>query len=235
MKQKGNLNQHQSDPVSGFTRINNTVFTDGDLSLKAKGLLCCLFSLPPGWYLTETGLIHMFPEGRKAISSAIKELESKGYLRKTRLLSSETDVHKIQYQYDIYDTRQGTATKCAARNQRAQKVSAEKVEGINTNKEIININNNLSINQNQGDNTYQEEFGRLWAEYPCQEGMVPAFNAYIEARETGTSYDEIEEGLQLFVQQIKDNHIKHCYAMSGQKWFEGKHWTDDMPSTKSNK
>ena len=195
MRQKGNLKQHQSDPVSGFTRINNSVFTDGDLSLKAKGLLCCLFSLPPDWYLTETGLIHRFPEGRKAISSAMKELESKGYLRKTKLLSSETEDHKVQYQYDIYDTPQGAVTSGDAQREPAPKVPAEKEAVINTNKTENNTKEYKTKKETKFAAPYQEEFDQLWKKYPRKEGNVPAYNAYIKAREQGTSSKEIENGL----------------------------------------
>ncbi len=63
-----------------YTNIDNDIFKDPRLSLKAVGLLCKLLSLPPGWKYSKKGLASICKDGKKAISTAIDELIKYGYL-----------------------------------------------------------------------------------------------------------------------------------------------------------
>lgn len=70
----------------GFTTISNDIFMDDNLSLKARGLLCTMFSLPENWKFSERGLISIFKkDGQSAIRSGLKELEEAGYLKRERI------------------------------------------------------------------------------------------------------------------------------------------------------
>lgn len=64
-----------------FTKIPNHIISDPQLSLKAKGLITALLSLPPNWQLSMEGLAKYHHTGISAIRSAIKELEEAGYLK----------------------------------------------------------------------------------------------------------------------------------------------------------
>lgn len=66
-----------------YTCISNDVFKS-DLSLKARGMLCTMFSLPDNWEFSENGLQAILKDGQTSIRSAIKELESEGFLSRTR-------------------------------------------------------------------------------------------------------------------------------------------------------
>jgi hypothetical protein len=65
-----------------FTKIPNEWVRDGDLSLKARGLLALLMSHSPGWEVSIGSLIQHGKEGRDAIKAAVSELEAAGYLRR---------------------------------------------------------------------------------------------------------------------------------------------------------
>ncbi|MEN4752274.1 helix-turn-helix domain-containing protein [Pseudomonas sp. Ps21-P2] len=67
-----------------FTKIPNHIISDPQLSLKAKGLITALLSLPPNWQLSVEGLAKHHRTGISAIRSAIKELEESGYLKSKR-------------------------------------------------------------------------------------------------------------------------------------------------------
>ena len=70
---------------SNFTVIDNQVFKS-NLSLKARGLLCTMLSLPDNWEFSEKGLQMILPaDGQTSVRTAIKELEGSGYLSRTRL------------------------------------------------------------------------------------------------------------------------------------------------------
>lgn len=66
-----------------YTCISNDVFKS-DLSLKARGMLCTMLSLPDDWEFSENGLQAILRDGQTSVRSAIKELESAGFLSRTR-------------------------------------------------------------------------------------------------------------------------------------------------------
>lgn len=66
-----------------YTCISNDVFRS-DLSLKARGMLCTMLSLPDDWEFSENGLQAILRDGQTSVRSAIKELESAGFLSRTR-------------------------------------------------------------------------------------------------------------------------------------------------------
>ena len=63
-----------------YTIMANHHLRNCQLSLKAKGLLSMMLSLPDGWNYTVRGLATICKEGVDAISGAVRELESAGYI-----------------------------------------------------------------------------------------------------------------------------------------------------------
>lgn len=77
---------------------------DTGLSLKAKGLLTIMLSLPETWNYTTRGLAAICKEGVDAISSAIRELEQAGYVVRRQLRDSRgriTDTEYVIYERPI--------------------------------------------------------------------------------------------------------------------------------------
>lgn len=67
-----------------YTIISNVFLRDASLSLKSKGLLAYLLSLPNDWSVYATELATRHKDGITAIYSAINELEYKGYVKRER-------------------------------------------------------------------------------------------------------------------------------------------------------
>ena len=65
-----------------YTTISNQLFKNKTISLKAKGLMAYLLSLPNEWELSINGIVACSKEGRAAISSTIKELIESGYIER---------------------------------------------------------------------------------------------------------------------------------------------------------
>ena len=72
------------DKRSNYTVVDNTFIRDMNLSMKAKGLMLLMLSLPPEWDYSVAGLAAICKEGMTAIRGALKELEECGYLRRER-------------------------------------------------------------------------------------------------------------------------------------------------------
>ena len=65
-----------------FTVMSNHHFKNKDLSLKAKGLLSLMLSLPEDWNNNMRGLVSLSRDGIDSVRSAIKELEHYGYVER---------------------------------------------------------------------------------------------------------------------------------------------------------
>lgn len=70
---------------SNFTIINNTIFQDKTISAKAKGLFATMCSLPENWDFNIAGLTALSTDGEVAVSSGLRELEDRGYLKRERV------------------------------------------------------------------------------------------------------------------------------------------------------
>lgn len=68
----------------GYTVMSNHHLRNRELTLKAKGLLSQMLSLPDEWDYTLIGLSHINKEKIDAIRTAIQELEEAGYIQRTR-------------------------------------------------------------------------------------------------------------------------------------------------------
>lgn len=65
-----------------YTVMSNYHLRDKRLTLKAKGLLSQMLSLPEDWDYTLSGLSHINRESKDAIRSAVNELEKAGYIHR---------------------------------------------------------------------------------------------------------------------------------------------------------
>lgn len=85
-----------------FTVVDNYALRDENLSLKARGLLVTMLSLPDSWQFSENGLCSIFKkDGQSSIRSGLKELEEAGYLVRTRTRDSLGRVSSVDW--TIYD------------------------------------------------------------------------------------------------------------------------------------
>lgn len=88
-----------------YTVMANYHLRDNRLSLKAKGLLSVMLSLPAGWDYTLAGLAHISREGISAIRGAVLELECAGYVVRTRIRNKAGQL--TDSEYTIYEFPQG--------------------------------------------------------------------------------------------------------------------------------
>ncbi len=70
---------------ANYTVMSNEHLRNRDLSLKAKGLLSQMLSLPEEWDYSLEGLSRINREGVDAIRTGVRELEEHGYLERRRL------------------------------------------------------------------------------------------------------------------------------------------------------
>ena len=84
-----------------YTVMANYHFRDKNLSLKAKGLLSMMLSLPDGWGYSIEGLVKLSSDGRASVMAALNELEKFNYLKRSR--SRDLSGKLGEAVYDIFE------------------------------------------------------------------------------------------------------------------------------------
>ena len=72
------------EKTKDYTVMSNYHLRDKSISLKAKGLLSQMLSLPPEWDYTLQGLAYINKEGINSVREGVKELENAGYIKRRR-------------------------------------------------------------------------------------------------------------------------------------------------------
>lgn len=86
---------------SDYTIVDNNIFKNSKLTLKAKGMICTMLSLPDNWQFSEEGLAQLSNDSRTGIRSTLNELMEYGYLTRKQL---KNDAGKFtNMEYTIYE------------------------------------------------------------------------------------------------------------------------------------
>ncbi len=80
-----------------YTVMSNHHLRNEDLSLKAKGLLSLMLSLPEGWDYTTKGLARICKDGIDSICAGVRELEEHGYVIRERVRNENGQLGSIEY------------------------------------------------------------------------------------------------------------------------------------------
>ena len=86
-----------------YTTMSNYHLRDRNLTLKTKGLLSIMLSLPEDWDYSIKGLVSICKENETAVRSALRELETNGYLIREK---KQTEKGLFDYDYTIYEEPQ---------------------------------------------------------------------------------------------------------------------------------
>ena len=84
-----------------YSIISNEILRRKDLSLKAKGLMSLILSLPDSWDLTVNGLVEIIKESKNTVYSILKELNGFGYVERNRITDSTGKV--VKWELIVYE------------------------------------------------------------------------------------------------------------------------------------
>ena len=230
------LNVHKN---RNYTVMSNYHLRETEMTLKAKGLLSVILSLPPDWDYSIAGLVAISKENETAIKTALKELKKFGYLKITKMMPNETESGRIEYSYDIYEE---PSEALKAEFQSLEKQEAEKQPLENPGQ--LSINNQSTknkVNKNKKDNNDQPaklaesvllaEFEELWKDYPRKQGKNSAQKAYVKARRSGIDKATVQDGITRYNAQIKANNVDMKYVKQGSTWFNQQCWDDEYAAS----
>ena len=186
--------------TKNYTVMSNYHLRNKNLSLKTKGMLSIMLSLPDNWIYSINGLIAVCKEGKKAIQSSIKKLEDNNYHVRKKI---QDDKGRINYRHDIFEipqyhfrcTDKGCTEKELLINTNIENTNKkDKIdkESIKHNKLTLELVNNNFINIDDIDIFFYDElFNNLLEEY---------------------SYKDIILVLHYTLKHIKDNNYKDEYG-----------------------
>lgn len=170
--------------TKGFTVMSNYHFQDKEISLKAKGLLGLMLSLPSNWDYSVNGLVAIVKENKAAVQTALKELEEHKYLKRTRV---QDETGRFDYIYDIYekpyDKLPWTENQCTD-IQCTEVQCTENQPQINTNKQSTNKQNTKELNTNEykEKNIKKESVNSVISSYTENKDLQDALHGFVEMR-----------------------------------------------------
>ena len=140
-----------------YSVIANHHLRNMELSLKAKGLMTMMLSLPPEWDYSVAGLAAICKEGVTAIRAALKELEENQYLVRER---KNSEKGYFVYEYTLYEIPiSSRAENTHAVNEYADNTHTQNRTQLN--KEKLN-KEKLNKEESNKENVYIEEFEKIW-------------------------------------------------------------------------
>jgi hypothetical protein len=83
--------------TQNYTIMSNHHLRNKALSLKAKGLLSLMLSLPEDWDYTTRGLASICKEGVDSVCATVRELEAAGYIIRRRIRDKNGQMHGMEY------------------------------------------------------------------------------------------------------------------------------------------
>lgn len=180
----------RAEKDGNFTRINNSLIKEKEMSLKAKGLLCLMLSLPDDWNFSINGLVGLSTDGKDSVMKTLSELERFGYLKRRRV--TDPKGHFAGYEYDIFEQPQDdipySEKPCTENppqlttkyiNNENIKLSSEaddETDGqLSLTEESHSSTADKSINGNTVTMSVQEAAEIIYKEYPRKEGKAKGF------------------------------------------------------------
>lgn len=193
-----------------YTIMGNSHLKEKELSLKAKGLLSMMLSLPDNWDYSVAGLVSICKESESSIKSALNELKKFGYLVIKKKLPNETESGKFEYEYNIFEYPQEEIT---TKDKAKQEVDFQEVDFLQVEKQEVEnrgqLNTNKSItNKSITKDIYTpvvERFNRICVSLPKISALTKKRKNIINARLKQYSMVEIEE---VFILAEASNFLK---------------------------
>lgn len=185
--------------------MSNYHFKEKKMSLKAKGLLSLMLSLPDDWNYSVSGLCRLSKDGKDSVMSGLAELEKFGYLSRSQLYNAKGQFSGIEYNiYEQPQTENPIAANQIAANPISAKQDAENRPQLNTNP--LRTNENKDINKSSTNESISEsDLYEILVEIDDTE-LAELYREYVEWRST-TDAPLTKQGLTML--------IKRCERLSG--------------------
>ena len=220
----------------GYTVMSNHHLRNKDLSLKAKGLLSQMLSLPEDWDYTLKGLSLINREQIDAIRAAIRELEQAGYIVRSRERDSQGRLRGADYV--IYEQPQPVPDSPTLENPMLDNPTQEKPTlgkptqlNLHSEKDVLKLVNTLICNTKGEGEKSAEDFwvkserlfytaliGYIWQEAPEEEMNFTTLLEMINASEAREDDPEFQSPVDMMFERLEERDPDH-FAVRQYKKF----------------
>ena len=209
-----------------YTTMSNYHLQDRDLSLKAKGLMSLMLSLPENWNYSVDGLVSICKENATCIESTLKELKSCKYLKVVKKLPNETESGRIEYEYVLYEQKQGVeflgVEFLGVEFLGVENQGQENTNKLNTNNKYTNkeITNNIKENTKEKEQVYYEntKLNELFLSFLDLRKKLKAQNTDLAIRLLINKLAEYDDDTkQLMIEQSIENSWKSVFPVKNAK------------------
>lgn len=166
-----------------YTTMCNTHLRDKNLSLKAKGLLSMMLSLPDKWHYSVKGLEGICKESKNTINSVLNELEDNNYLvRRRRYCNGKIS----EWEYIIFENNENHDEELLhLKNEDIENedIEIQDIENRDVYKITKELNTNrLNTNEYKEKNIKKESVNSVIAEYTENKDLLDALHDFVDMR-----------------------------------------------------
>jgi len=159
-EEKNKMAVFRVEKTKDYTVMSNYHLSDKNLSLKAKGMLSLMFSLPDTWDYTLTGLVYICKDGIASIRTTVAELEAYGYFSHRRVRNEKGQLGDIEYTIHEIPQKRKTNDDTPVENSPSER--EKPICGNHTLEKVIldnpTLENHTQINTNQSISRVRESY-----------------------------------------------------------------------------
>lgn len=166
-----------------YTTMCNTHLRDKNLSLKAKGLLSMMLSLPDKWHYSVKGLECICKESKNTINSVLNELEDNNYLvRRRRYCNGKIS----EWEYIIFENNENHDEELLhLKNEDIENedIEIQDIENRDVYKITKELNTKeLNTNEYKEKNIKKESVNSVISEYTENKDLQDALHDFVDMR-----------------------------------------------------
>lgn len=201
-----------------FTVMSNVHLRDKNLSLKSKGLLSMMLSLPDDWEYSIAGLCKICKENETAIKSSINELKDFGYIIVKKENPTKMNGGRIKYNYEVYETPQDNEIQ----NGKKQPTENLPIEFLGVENQVQINTNELNTKKQNTDTSYAFPKGKVSSCFSPEKAVgqsdikyriddVPNLvSRYAEPNTLGSKIIDLRNIIQYFIGRYEEeSDIRH--------------------------
>ena len=199
------------EKTKDYTVMSNYHLREKGMSLKAKGLMSLMLSLPDDWDYSIAGLVAICKENETSIKTALDELKEFGYLEVIKKKPDETESGRLEYEYVLHEQKQDTK-KQGLENLGVEILGVEILGLENPPQSNTNIQSTKKLNtKNIKENTKEKEIFDFWNSQHIQthQKLTDEMQKAIDKALKTYSMDEIKTAIQRYGTIYNSNYYWH--------------------------